>query len=152
MSDSPKTQEEIRLTPLFEVAVAARDKAYAPYSDYKVGAAIVSADGVIHSGCNVEAANLKGGTCAETTAIAKMVCTGQTRIKEVLVVGLGNETCPPCGHCRQLIREFADADTRIYGVKPDAEKGFSLVRTYTMEELLPDSFGPNNLASAKAAP
>src|SRR5689334_13853690 len=91
---------------LFAQAIAARENAYAPYSNFKVGAALLDDLGNTHTGCNVEAANLKGGNCAEGGAIASMIKSGGRRINQLVVVGPGGVACPPCGHCRQLVREF----------------------------------------------
>ena len=131
------------LLELFEIAAAVRENAYAPYSNFKVGAAVLDDSGVVHAGCNVEVANYKGGTCAEGTAIAKMISSGKGphRIKAVVIVGSGDTACSPCGHCRQFINEFADANTRIYTQDPST----GMIRSATMEKLLPDAFGPNNL-------
>jgi cytidine deaminase len=128
---------------LFEAGLAAMNHAYAPYSRFTVGAALATADGVIHNGCNVETANYKG-ICAEGTAIVKMVSAGGRLIRDIAVIGPNEALCTPCGDCRQRIREFADAGTRIHVF---ARSGI-LLKTYTMNELLPDSFGPETLTEA----
>ena len=126
---------------LFAAAVAAMERAYAPYSKFQVGAAILAGNGEIHGGCNVENAAYPVGTCAEAGAIAAMVRDGAQQIREVVVIGRGDHMCTPCGGCRQRIREFAAADTKIHVCGPEG-----LRRTFTRDELLPASFGPENLA------
>ena len=126
---------------LFAAAVAAMERAYAPYSKFQVGAAILAGNGQIYSGCNVENAAYPVGTCAEAGAIAAMVRDGAQQIREVVVIGRGDHMCTPCGGCRQRIREFAAADTKIHVCGPEG-----LRRTFTRDELLPVSFGPENLA------
>ena len=126
---------------LFAAAVAAMERAYAPYSKFQVGAAILAGNGQIYSGCNVENAAYPVGTCAEAGAIAAMVRDGAQQIREVVVIGRGDQMCTPCGGCRQRIREFAGPDTNIHVCGPEG-----LRRTFTRDELLPASFGPENLA------
>jgi cytidine deaminase len=126
---------------LFEAAKAAMDHAYAPYSHFKVGAAILAENGRIYSGCNVENAAYPNGTCAESGAIAAMVRDGAKRIHEIAVVAHGPHLCTPCGGCRQRIREFAAPETKVHVCGPEG-----LRRTFSRDELLPYSFGPENLA------
>ena len=115
-------------------------KAYAPYSNFKVGAAILTADGNIYAGANVENAAYPQAQCAEASAIGAMVAGGERKITEILVYGDGEAECTPCGGCRQRIREFADGDISIHVA------GGGVVRnTYSLEELLPHSFGPDHL-------
>ncbi|XKE44427.1 cytidine deaminase [Halomonas organivorans] len=125
---------------IVEALIAVRDRAYAPYSAHPVGALVVSESGTRYTGANVEVAHYKG-ICAEASAIAAMASAGERELREVYVIGPGEHLCTPCGDCRQRIREFATAETRIRVV--DAEG--RLLRRYTMEALLPDSFGPENL-------
>lgn len=126
---------------LYQHALDALNKAYVPYSRHPVGAAILADDGKIYSGCNVETANYKG-TCAEAGAIAAMINGGAHRIETLAVVGPTDMLCSPCGDCRQRIREFADLnDTAIHVFSKDGV----LLKTYTLNQLLPDSFGPENL-------
>ncbi len=127
--------------PLINAALAARASAYAPYSRFAVGAALRTAEGAIHAGCNVENAAYPEGTCAEAGAIAAMVLAGGRRIAEIVVAGGGNPPCTPCGGCRQKLREFAAPATLIYIVDGT---GKTLLRT-SLAELLPHSFGPENL-------
>ena len=99
---------EAALADLFAAAKIAQANAYAPYSRFKVGAALRSQSGAVYSGCNVENAAYPEGFCAEAGAIAAMALAGERRIAEILVVGDGDALCTPCGGCRQRIREFAD--------------------------------------------
>jgi cytidine deaminase len=128
------------LDHLFEAARQAQAKAYAPYSRFKVGAAIHGASGAVYAGCNVENAAYPVGTCAEESGIAAMVAAGERRIAEILVVGEGEGLVTPCGACRQRIREFAAAGARIHVAGPEGVR-----RTFTLDELLPFAFGPDNL-------
>lgn len=134
------------MDPLTQAALDARAKAYAPYSKFQVGAALRTDTGAVFAGCNVENAAYPEGTCAEAGAIAAMAMAGGRRILEVVVAGGGAMPCTPCGGCRQKIREFAGADTPIRMV--DGE-GRLLLRA-TLAELLPHSFGPDNLAEPAA--
>jgi len=125
---------------LFAAAEAARAKAYAPYSRFTVGVAILADDGKVYSGCNVENAAYPIGNCAEPSAIAAMVLGGGKRIKRIYVTGPGSAPVTPCGGCRQRIREFADQDTVIIGHGIDGKP-----LPLTLAELLPHSFGPEYL-------
>jgi cytidine deaminase len=131
---------EAALAELFEAAAAARANAYAPYSRFAVGAAIRTPSGAIYSGCNVENAAYPVGTCAEAGAIAAMAAAGERAIAEILVIGGGDGLCSPCGGCRQRIREFASASTRVHVAGPEGVR-----LTTTLDALLPHSFGPENL-------
>ncbi|QJQ96160.1 MULTISPECIES: cytidine deaminase [Halomonadaceae] len=120
--------------------LAVRDNAYVPYSHHPVGAALSTPGGEWFYGCNVEIANYKG-LCAEASAIAAMVGSGQQEIDEIYVIGPGEHLCTPCGDCRQRIREFAGPDTRIDVLDANGRH----LKSYRMDELLPDSFGPENI-------
>ena len=98
---------------LVDAARAVRDRAYAPYSKFKVGAAIRGASGAIYHGCNVENVAYPEGTCAEAGAIAAMVAAGETEITEVCVIAGSARPTPPCGGCRQKLAEFARHDTPV---------------------------------------
>jgi cytidine deaminase len=130
-----------RLDALFAAASAAQRHAYAPYSRFKVGAAALGPSGAIYGGCNVENAAYPEGGCAEAAAIAALVLAGERRIVDILVVGDGAALCTPCGGCRQRIREFSDAQTRVHVAGPEG-----LRATFTVEDLLPHSFGPDHLS------
>jgi cytidine deaminase len=125
---------------LFAAAEAVRARAYAPYSHFQVGAAILADDGNIYVGCNVENAAYPVGNCAEPSAIAAMIAGGGKRIRRIYVTGPGSAPVTPCGGCRQRIREFADPDVEVISHGVD---GQPLVQT--LEQLLPHSFGPEFL-------
>lgn len=129
------------LEALFAAAKEAQAKAYAPYSRFRVGAALRSDTGRIHAGCNVENAAYPVGTCAEAGAIAAMILAGDRAIAEIVVLGEGPELCTPCGACRQRLREFAKASLTVHVAGPEG-----LRTRFTLGELLPHSFGPDNLA------
>jgi cytidine deaminase len=128
---------------LLDAACSARDNAYAPYSGFRVGAAVRCPDGSVFAGCNVENVAYPQGTCAEAGAIAAMVAAGRTRIEEVLVVADGPEVIAPCGGCRQKLAEFAPPETPVILAGPDGERA----RT-TIGALLPGAFTPGHLAKA----
>jgi len=129
-----------RLDALFAAAKAAQAQAYAPYSRFRVGAALRTPSGAAFSGCNVENAAYPEGACAEANAIGAMALAGERRIAEILVVGDGEALCAPCGGCRQRIREFADPNTRVHVAGPEGVRA-----TFTPEEFLPHAFGPGHL-------
>jgi cytidine deaminase len=126
---------------LLAAAIEVQARAYAPYSRFLVGAAIRTRSGCVFSGCNVENAAYPQGTCAEAGAIAAMVAAGERAIDVLVTVCDGDMLSTPCGGCRQKIREFADTDTIIHAAGPGGVRV-----TYSMGQLLPDSFGPENLA------
>lgn len=116
-------------------AAAVRERAYAPYSRFKVGAALRSTSGNVHIGCNVENVAYPEGTCAEAGAIAAMIAAGDTRIAEIAVIADSPTPVPPCGGCRQKIAEFADPDVRVTLLTTDGAEFVTTVR-----DLLPGSF------------
>ena len=130
------------MNDLVAAAKSARLKAYAPYSKFLVGAAVRDERGQIHGGCNIENAAYPQGWCAETSAIAAMIMSGGHAITEMAVIGTGDLLCTPCGGCRQKIREFAKGNVKIHMCGEDGK----LKQTFTLDELLPASFGPENLA------
>ncbi|WP_449254687.1 cytidine deaminase [Bosea sp. (in: a-proteobacteria)] len=125
---------------LFAAASRVQRRAYAPYSRFRVGAALLAGDGAIYAGCNVENAAYPVGACAEAGAISAMVAGGAEAIRAILVFGEGAEPVTPCGACRQRIREFAGPETPVAIAGPDGIRA-----RFTLEELLPASFGPANL-------
>jgi cytidine deaminase len=135
------------LSRLFEAALAAQGRAYAPYSRFPVGAALRDESGVVHAGCNVENAAYPVGTCAEAGAIAAMVAAGGRRIAAMLVLGPGPGLVTPCGACRQRIREFAGPEVAVHVADAAAIRG-----VFTVAALLPDSFGPDNLVPDPPVP
>ena len=132
------------LERLFEVAADVRVRAHAPYSKFFVGAAVLDTEGRVHLGCNVENAAYSEGLCAEAGAIAAMVAAGGRHLRAVVVVGgpaeAGEVFCPPCGGCRQKIREFA-----AFGATVHLRDADGVVTTLPMEDMLPWSFGPEQL-------
>lgn len=133
-------------TDLIRAALEAREHAYAPYSAYTVGAALLCQDGAVYGGCNIENAAYSPGNCAERTAFFRAIFDGRRDFRAIAIVGgpAGedpHELCAPCGVCRQVMREFCDPATFriILAANPLAP------RSYTLDELLPMGFGPDNL-------
>ena len=125
-------------------AIEAREMAYAPYSDHKVGAALVGKSGKVYTGCNVENAAYTPTNCAERTAIFKAVSEGEREFTAIAVVGgLGDklsDVCAPCGVCRQVLAEFCDGDLHVVMGTPDK------IVVSTLKDLLPLSFGKSDLS------
>ena len=121
-------------------ARAVQAQAHAPYSRFHVGAAVLDEAGRVHVGCNVENASYPQGSCAESNAFGAMVAAGGKQVRALLVVGEGENLVTPCGGCRQRLREFAAADTPVLIAGPGGVRA-----TFTLEQLLPNSFGPENL-------
>lgn len=136
---------------LIEAAERVRGRAWAPYSGFKVGAAIRTPRGAIHLGCNVENAASPQGQCAEANAIGAMVAAGETQIREIAIVGSGTEPCPPCGGCRQRIAEFACPDTFVHMAAAGGHK----VKSLAFAQLLPHAFalpqGKERVTSSQSA-
>ena len=130
---------------LIELAKEAMKRAYAPYSAFQVGAALLCGDGTIYQGCNIENAAYGRSNCAERTAIFKAVYDGKRDFTAMAICGgkdgIITGACPPCGVCRQVLREFCQDDFIIYIV--GAEGSYE---SCTLGELLPHSFSPNNLS------
>lgn len=122
---------------LIDAAKEVRPNAHAPYSGYRVGAALLDDTGTLHTGCNVENAAFPEGTCAEANAIGSMVAAGGKRIVAIAAVGGADEieACTPCGGCRQSILEFADENTRIILIGEGKQ-----IDSYSIDELLPAAF------------
>jgi cytidine deaminase len=127
---------------LIDAAREVRERAYAPYSHFKVGAAVRAASGKIYSGCNVENAAYPEGTCAEAGAIAAMVAAGETELIEVAVIADCPAPVPPCGGCRQKLAEFGRHDAKV----TLATVAGALTET-TVGDLLPGSFGAAHLGN-----
>src|SRR4051812_19384658 len=128
---------------LYEAARSARDNAHAPYSGFRVGAALRGDTGIVRAGCNVENAAYPHGQCAEASALGALVTAGAKRVTEIVV--LAGEAgdgmlCTPCGGCRQRLSEFAGPEVKVHICGPEG-----LRRTFTMGQLLPHQFGPDNL-------
>lgn len=130
---------------LVSEALKMRAKAYAPYSNFLVGAALLSVDHLIYTGCNIENAAYTPCNCAERTAFFKAVSEGQRDFKAIAIAGGARaaaelDFCAPCGVCRQVMMEFCKADFEIILAKTETE-----YQVYTLAELLPMGFGPENL-------
>lgn len=125
---------------LLDAAKAVRENAHAPYSNFKVGAAIRAASGTIYVGCNVENVAYPEGTCAEAGAIAAMVAAGETTISEVAVIADSPAPVPPCGGCRQKLAEFAAKDVRVTMATTQGT-----TETVTVADLLPGAFAAEHM-------
>lgn len=135
---APTADEE---RSLFAAARAVRRHAHAPYSKFRVGAAVLDERGRVHAGCNVENAAYPQGWCAETSALAAMVAAGGKRVRAVAVAAASPLLTTPCGGCRQKIAEFARADCPVFVLGPRG----GARRTFTLGELLPFGFGEGHL-------
>jgi len=120
---------------LVRLAQEIKEKAYAPYSGFRVGAALLTGDGKVFLGVNIENASFGATNCAERTAIFKAVSEGEKSIKAIAVASDSDDFVFPCGICRQVIEEFGDADTKIICSRKDGE-----YEVYTLKELLPHAF------------
>lgn len=127
---------------LSAAALSARNTAYAPYSGYLVGAALLAASGKVYTGCNVENASYGATLCAERTAFAKAISDGEREFTALAIAGGAGDTvdgaCPPCGICRQVMAEFCSPDFAVVVVT--GEDGY---QTYRLEDLLPHAFDVN---------
>lgn len=123
---------------LIKKALEAKEKAYVPYSGFHVGSALITDTGKIYTGCNIESASYTPTICAERTAISKAVSEGELNIVAIAVTG-DSEWTYPCGVCRQVMREFGK-DMLVIVVKSEDE-----YKEYSLNELLPYSFGPEDL-------
>jgi cytidine deaminase len=135
-----ETRDLNRYEELVSLARGAQQRAYAPYSRFQVGAAILDEKNEVHLGVNVENAAYPNGSCAEASAISAMVLAGGREIRAIAVVGAGELPCSPCGGCRQRIREFSTKETVVV-----VAAGGKLATVIPFGELLPQSFGPENL-------
>jgi cytidine deaminase len=137
--------KETEIRELIERAAQAREFAYAPYSDYMVGAALLAADGEIYTGCNVENAAYGPSNCAERTAVFKAVSEGKRSFTAIAIVGGKRDGegdfATPCGVCRQVLAEFDSAGSMTIIAAKSTEE----YQIYTLKELLPHGFGPENL-------
>jgi cytidine deaminase len=129
---------------LARAAIATRQRAHAPYSRYRVGAALVTDDGVVHAGCNVENATYGLTICAERTAVVSMVAAGGKRVAAIAVVTQGPTAGSPCGACRQTLAEFA-ADAPVLMLAVDDDGVVLDRRESTVDTLLPDAFRGDRL-------
>lgn len=134
---------------LIELALKARLNSYSPYSNYSVGAALITDSDKVFTGCNIENSSYGATNCAERTTIFKAVSEGEKRIKMIAIVGGPHDDDPdnlsgyayPCGICRQVMREFADPNE----LKVIIAKSINEYKEFTLNELLPESFGPEYL-------
>nr|WP_274542161.1 cytidine deaminase [Clostridium tetani] len=125
---------------LIKKAMEARELAYVPYSNFKVGAAILTEDNNIYNGCNIENASFGATNCAERTAIFKAISEGKTKIKAIAILGRKDEFTYPCGICRQVIAEFGDKNTIVI-----LAKNIDEYEVKTLEEILPGAFTKKDL-------
>lgn len=126
---------------LIEKAIEARELAYCPYSNFKVGAAVLFEDGEIYTGCNIENASYGGTNCAERTAIFNAVAKGNRKLKAIALIGDTKTYTYPCGMCRQVIGEFVESkDTKIIIIK---NKDEYILKTF--EEIMPGAFTKEDL-------
>jgi cytidine deaminase len=130
---------------LIDAALKVRHHAYAPYSQFKVGAALRAEDGRIFVGANVENAAYPEGICAEAAALGALIAAGARHVTAAAVASAGGEPCPPCGGCRQKLVEFADADIPVHLATASGAR-----RTLRLGDLFPESFGAAHLAAPKA--
>jgi cytidine deaminase len=135
----PPAVSEHDLARLVDAARVARQHAHAPYSRFRVGAALLDGQGRVHVGCNVENAALPQSLCAEAVALGQLVASGGTEVHAVVVVGDSPQAVTPCGGCRQKLREFASDDTPVWSADMQGWRA-----RHTLGELLPASFGPEH--------
>lgn len=130
---------------LIDLAIEARNNAYTPYSDFKVGAALLSKEGKVYKGCNIENAAYTPTNCAERTAFFKAVSEGATDFEAIAIVGGydkdGLKFCPPCGVCRQVMMEFCESDKFRILLLDEYDE----IKSYLLKDVLPFGFGPKNL-------
>ncbi len=119
---------------MYKIAVGMLDYSYAPFSKFRVGAALLTKSGKIYTGCNVENSSYGGTICAERTAFVKAVSEGEKEFEKIMIVSSGGEAWP-CGICRQFMKEFCDDDFIIMTAKDE-----NSIRQYTMDEMLPEGF------------
>jgi cytidine deaminase len=132
--------DDATLDAMISSARGVMERAYAPYSRFRVGAALLSEDGTIRPGVNLENASYPLSVCAERNAVAAMVAAGQRRVLAVAVATDGAAPTPPCGGCRQVLWEFGDADTTVV-----AEGANGVRAGWRLGDLLPHAFGPDDL-------
>ena len=139
-----KKMEQKQIQELIEKAIGMMDYSYVPYSHFHVGAALLAKNGNVYGGCNIENAGYTPSNCAERTAFFKAVSEGERDFTAIALCGGLNgvvkDYCAPCGVCRQVMREFCKPDFKIILVKSEEEW-----KIYTLSQLLPEGFGPENL-------
>ena len=141
----------MRTDELIQLAFLAAKQSYSPYSNYRVGAALLTESGEIFTGCNIENASYPVGICAERTAAAKAVAAGERGFEAIAIIAYAESDGPsranyafPCGMCRQFLNEFALPGMQVYVAQSESD-----YREYTLEELLPESFGPAQLGKGE---
>ena len=132
--------EETRQT-LLRLAREARDHSYSPYSNYSVGAALLTKDGTVYQGCNIENASFTPTICAERTAFFKAIFDGVRAFEAIAIIGSGELPAYPCGVCRQVMAEFCDGDFVIVTSNRDGSE----IITETLDQMFPHRFGPKDL-------
>ena len=137
----PPPVSENDLARLVDAARAVRQHAHAPYSKFRVGAALLDEHGAVHAGCNVENAASPQGLCAEAVALGALVAAGSHHVRAAVVVGESPQPVTPCGGCRQKLREFAADDVPVWSADVHAWRA-----RHTLGDLLPASFGPDHWA------
>ena len=139
-----KKLEKNQIEALIDQAIGMMDYSYAPYSHFHVGAALLAKNGSVYGGCNIENAAYTPSNCAERTAFFKAVSEGERDFAAIALCGglkgVVKDYCAPCGVCRQVMREFCKPDFKIILVKSEEEW-----KVYTLSQLLPEGFGPENL-------
>ena len=131
---------EAAMEPMLTSARGMMARAYAPYSNFRVGAAVLNEDGRIRTGVNIENASYPLSVCAERNAVGAMIVSGQHRILAVAVATEGDTSTPPCGGCRQVLWEFGEADTPVVAEGADGVRA-----RWRLGDLLPHAFGPDDL-------
>ena len=143
--DEKKDLSGIPVAEMIKTAARMLGKAYTPYSNWKVGAALLSEDGKIWGGCNIENASHGACNCAERTAFYSAISQGEKKFKAIVVLGGKNgivtDFCAPCGICRQVMMEFCDEDFLVICAVNESD-----YRVFTLKELLPFGFGPSTLS------
>jgi cytidine deaminase len=137
--DAQATVPDRQVTMLRERALSVMERAYAPYSKFKVGAALLASDGSVSEGCNVENASYPVGFCAERGALASAVARGSQRFEIVVIATEAEDPAPPCGMCRQMLHEFSPNLLVVTVTRGGREARWSL------DELLPNAFTPHSL-------
>ncbi len=133
--------DERKQLELMDLAVAARERSYSPYSHYAVGAALLTKDGKVYQGCNIENASFTPTICAERNAFFKAIYDGVRTFEAIAIIGSGETPAYPCGVCRQVMAEFCEKDFLIITANRDR----TIVVPRTLEQMLPNSFGPKDM-------
>lgn len=125
---------------LIKIAIEARENSYSPYSNFKVGAALLCKGGKVYKGTNVENCGYGPSNCAERSAIFSAISNGERKFEAIAIVGDGNGICYPCGVCRQVMAEFFDKNTKIICAQDE-----NVFEVHTISDLLPHAFSPKDL-------